>query len=186
MVLVKYLIYFPLLITSLPLFSQGLDSIRQQLESLDEQNVKLRVSVMPTVKKYGFGSPQMDSLDVLIREFDSVALSIVVPILDKHGWLGKSQIGEAANGVLFTTIQHAKDNAIRKKYFPLLKESAKNGESSLSAMATMKDRILIMDGKPQHYGTQSGMVNGKMEMLPVKDPQKLNERRKQVGLQVME
>ncbi|XOV92544.1 MAG: DUF6624 domain-containing protein [Bacteroidota bacterium] len=165
-----------------PIYSQGLDEIRERLEMLDEQNVALRESVMPTVTRYGFGSPEMDSLDARIHKFDSTALLVVTSIIDQYGWLGKSQIGETANGSLFTTVQHARDNAIRKKYFPLLKKSGKNGESSLATMASMKDRILIQRGKPQLYGTQYRMIDGDMQLFPIRNPDKLNERRKEVGL----
>ena len=152
------LILLGLLLTNTS-FSQDYDSIKIQLENIEKENLELRSKVMPTVKKFGFGSPQMDSLDSQILQFDSTALDFVEGIIKKYGWLGKNHIGKVANRTLFLVIQHAPNNETRKLYFPLLESSAKNGESELSAMAAMKDRILVQDGEFQIYGTQSRMVN---------------------------
>ncbi len=163
-------------------FSQDLESIRKQLEQIERKNLELRSKVMPTVKKFGFGSPQMDSLDAQILQFDSTSLVFVTGIIEEHGWLGKNTIGEATNRTLFLVVQHAPNNATRKMYFPLLEASAINGESELSDMATMKDRILVQDGESQIYGTQSSMVNGELEPFSIEDPKNVNKRRKKVGL----
>jgi len=80
---------------------------------------------------------------------------------------------------LFLTIQHASDKRIREKYYPLLEKSASKGESNLSDMATMKDRILIENGQQQIYGTQ---YNFEGKNYPIEDPKGVNKRRRQVGL----
>jgi hypothetical protein len=163
-------------------FSQNNDLIEKQLIELNFKNFEHRSKVKATIQEFGFESKEMDSLNITILIFDSTALTIVTSILDQHGWLGKSEIGETANQTLFFIIQHAPNNSTRKKYFPMLKASAEMGESSLSEMATMKDRMLIQDGKLQVYGTQSRMVNGVMELYPFENPEKVNQRRRKVGL----
>ncbi|MDW3196890.1 MAG: DUF6624 domain-containing protein [Cytophagales bacterium] len=137
---------------------------------------------MPTIRAFGAESSQMDSLNSRILRFDSTALVFIKEVIDTHGWLGKSQIGAAANRTLFLIIQHAPENDIRKAYFPLLEASVKQGESEKSDMATMNDRILVRDGKPQIYGTQSHMVDGKLEPFPIEDVKNVNKRRRKVGL----
>lgn len=84
-----------------------------------------------------------------------------------------------ANQTLFLTIQHA-DKRFREKYYPLLETSAKNGESNLFDMATMKDRILVDNGQQQIYGTQRDL-DGKY--YPIADIKGLNKRRRHVGLE---
>lgn len=162
--------------------SQDFEDIRTQLEAIELQSLKLRSKVMPTVREFGFESPQMDFLNTQIMEFDSSSLTLVEDIINKYGWLGRKQIGESGNNTLFLTIQHAQDKEVTKKYFPLLQESAKKGDSKLSDMATIKDRMLVENGKPQLYGSQSRMVNGKLETYPIEDPKNVNKRRKKVGL----
>lgn len=180
--LMKLLLIVLILGVSNNSYTQSLKAIQKELEAFEKKNLELRSQVMPTVKKYGFKSPQMDSLDHVIRHFDSVALNRATNIIETSGWLGKSQIGEIANRALFLIIQHAPENETRKKYFPLLKESVNKKESDLADMATMKDRILIQDGEKQIYGTQSKMVDGQLVPYPIADPKNVNKRRKSVGL----
>ncbi len=156
-----------------------MDSLRLKLEDISESSLSLRKNVMPTIRKFGYNSPQMDSLNSLIQNFDSLALIKVENIVSRYGWLGKSEIGEVANSTLFIVIQHAQDNSIREKFYPLLEESVKEGESRKSDLATMKDRILIQNGRPQIYGTQT---NNQGQLLPVENKNELNKRRRQVGL----
>lgn len=159
--------------------AQSFDSIRIELENYNLASLRLRQHVMPTIKRFGYESKQMDSLNLLIHRFDSLALVKVEKIIENYGWLGKSQIGEVANTTLFQIIQHAKDNSVREKYYPLLAESANKGEPSRSDLATMRDRILINNGEKQLYGTQSGS-DGKL--FPLEDPKGVNKRRRKVGL----
>lgn len=175
------LVLFGLLIINTS-FSQDFDLIKKQLDQIQRKNLELRSKVMPTVMEYGFGSPQMDSLDAQILKFDSISLIVITAIIDKYGWLGKNQIGEEANRTLFLVVQHAPKNATRKMYFPFLEASAMNGESELSDMARMKDRILVQDGELQIYGTQSQMVNGELKPFPIADSSNLNKKRSEVGL----
>ncbi len=134
---------------------------------------------MPIIKRFGYASHQMDSLNSVISEFDSLALNKVENIISTYGWLGKSEIGETANSTLFIVIQHAEDNRVREKFYPLLEASVNKGESNRSDLAAMQDRILVNNGHNQLYGTQS-KNDGKL--FPVEDPKRLNKRRKQVGL----
>ncbi|MEQ8238613.1 MAG: hypothetical protein RIA69_05330 [Cyclobacteriaceae bacterium] len=181
----KNLLFVFGLLCTLPSFSQDFEAIERQLEEINHQSLRLRSKVMPIIKEYGFDSPQMDSLNSKISEFDALSLDFVISIIDQYGWLGKKKIGNTGNQTLFLVIQHAPDNATRKKYFPLLEQSAEEGSSQRSDMATMKDRILVQDGQLQIYGTQSRMVDGKLEPFPIQDPDGINKRRKKVGLSKM-
>lgn len=156
-----------------------MDSLRKEIEHLNEASLRLRQNVMPTIKRFGYESPQMDSLNLLIQNFDSLALIKVENIISRYGWLGKSKIGELANSTLFMVIQHAQDNRVREKFYPLLEESVNEGESRPSDLATMKDRILIQNGQPQIYGTQ---YDHSGQLLPVENIKDLNKRRRRVGL----
>ena len=162
-------------------FGQKYELLTQELDEIFYQNMKLRSLVMPTINRYGYDSPQMDSLNTKILAYDSASLIRVITIVNTYGWLGISQIGEEANAALYITIQHA-DIEIMEHYFPLLKESAIKGESHLEDMATMEDRILISHSKKQKYGTQSQLIDGSLTLMPIDDIKKVNKLRKSVGL----
>jgi hypothetical protein len=52
-------------------------------------------------------------------------------------------------------------------------------------MAHLTDRILVMRGKKQKYGTQATWVNGKIVASPIEDEATVDERRKALGLEPM-
>src|SRR5436190_2110329 len=70
---------------------------------------------------------------------DSTNLAKVSSIIDKHGWLGKSQIGNRANYTLWLVIQHA-DLKTQEKYLPLMRASVVRGESGPDNLAYLEDR----------------------------------------------
>ena len=152
---------------------------------MEIESLKLRSQVMPTIQKFGAGSPEMDSLDQKILRFDSMALAVVTAIIDQYGWLSQKQIGEAGNRALFLAIQHAPDSALRNKYFPYLMESVEKGGSPKWTYATMRDRMLVESGQLQMFGTQSRMVDDELKPYPILDPANVNKRRKAAGLKKM-
>ncbi|MFK7953816.1 MAG: DUF6624 domain-containing protein [Ekhidna sp.] len=168
--------------TNLTLFGQQVDSVKIHLEEIYQENFDLRKKVMPTVREYGFDSPQMNSLDESIKHFDATSLIYVKSIIDEFGWMGKSRIGDMANQAIYLTIQHSSNSDDRIQYFPLLQQSCDEGESDKSDMATMYDRIQVEAGKDQLYGTQSRMVDGQLQLYPIEDEPNVNKRRKKVGL----
>ncbi len=175
-----------ILIISINSHAQDYNEIRVKLENIVAENAAIRSSVMPTVKKYGFGSKQMDSLNFKILSQDSVHFKYVVELIEQYGWIGKSKVGSLANSALFITIQHTQSDSVLSKYYPLLEASAQSGESSLAYMATMKDRILLHQDKPQLYATQWKYDNGNSILYPIADIKKVNKRRKKVGLRKLD
>src|SRR5690606_8045392 len=85
---------------------------------------------------------------------------------------------------IWLVFQHG-DNENRKKYFPLLKKASENGDLKKSQIALMQDRILMMDGKPQIYGSQITQNNEtkKWELYKLENPEFVDKRRAEVGLE---
>ena len=78
-------------------------------------------------------------------------------------------------------LQHT-NKKTRKKYFPQIEKAVNNGDLSKQQYALMKDRMLIDEGKSQLYGSQ--IKNGKLYKLDT--PNKVNERRKEMGMKPIE
>jgi hypothetical protein len=55
-----------------------------------------------------------------------------------------------------------------------------------SDRAVLIDKLLILEGKSQRYGTQFVMKNGKPEILSLEDAEHVNERRASLGLNSLE
>jgi len=115
----------------------------------------------------------------LWHTIDSTNLILTEKILAKHGYPGKSLVGEPTNKSVWYVIQHSDKIG---KYLDMMKEASNNGELSNRMVATMEDRYLMQQGKEQIYGTQ-GMTyeTGKEFIWPIKDPENVNQRRKEMG-----
>lgn len=180
----KVLLIITCLIASLQSGYAQYDSLAHELDSLHHMSLRLRQKVRPTMKAYGFHSPQMDSLNHAIHTFDSASAVYVRQVIASHGWLGKSQVGETGNQALFLTVQYANDVAWLKEVLPLLQASAAIGESSLYDAALLEDRILVQSGQPQKYGTQYYFDEERDTFIfyPMEQEKAVNRRRRRIGL----
>ncbi|MEQ9438753.1 MAG: hypothetical protein RIG62_06875 [Cyclobacteriaceae bacterium] len=111
----------------------------------------------------------------------------VVSIIENCGFPTVESHGYKSVEAVFLVIQHA-SKGLRKKYFPSIKKSADEGDLPWRIVALMEDRVLTDQGKKQKYGSQVEKVNGsdQWSVCPIEDPENVNERRAQVGLEPIE
>ncbi len=98
-----------------------------------------------------------ENLDALKEEWiqmDSANQKRMIAILDTYGYPGKSLVGYDNQDYAFFIIHHFPDLEPQKKYFPLLKEAAEQGEMSENLLMLIIDRMNLREGKEQVYGTQ--------------------------------
>ena len=106
---------------------------------------------------------------------------LVISIIEKCGMPTLKEVDQKQMDAIWLGLQHS-TKEIRKKYFPQIEKSVKNGDLSTQQYALMKDRMLMDEGKPQIYGSQ--IKNGKLYKL--ENPETVNERRKEMGLEPIE
>ncbi len=82
-------------------------------------------------------------LGSIIRQVDS--------LIARHGYPGKSLVGEYLKSTAFIVIQHNPD----ERYLPLLTAAADKGELSWASLALLVDRVKTDKGEKQVYGTQT-------------------------------
>lgn len=153
------------------------------LDTIYQEDQGLRQQIGGIMEKHGMQSPELIAHFKLIREKDSVNLNKVTKILDERGWLGPDIIGKQGNQTLFLVIQHS-DQATMEKYLPMMQEAVKNGKANASNLALLEDRVALGQGKKQIYGSQIGTNpdTGENFVLPLEDPDHVNDRRTTVGL----
>ena len=105
-------------------------------------------------------------------------------IIDEFGWPGPSLVGPAGADAAWLIAQHAVlDPPLQRRCLALLEARVKAGDGSPSQLAYLTDRICILEGRPQRYGTQHDWDDeGRMSPLPVEDPAQVGERRAAMGL----
>lgn len=106
---------------------------------------------------------------------------LVISIIEKCGMPTLEEVSQNEMNAIWLGLQHT-DKKFRKKYFPQIEKAVAKGDLSKEQYALMKDRILMDEGKPQLYGTQ--LENG--ELYDLQDPETVNERRKEIGLEPIE
>lgn len=147
-----------------------------QTQSIDERK-KLGESMGLSEAEYSGDLSQMQSV------LDSVNMVFVESYLLQNGYPGKSVVGEESSLVAWNVLQHNPDKI--PLYLPLVKKAAEAGEIPKTSAAMMEDRYLMMEGKPQIYGTQGMSYDDARGSFiwPTENPETLNQRRKEAGFE---
>lgn len=110
---------------------------------------------------------------------DQTNLEYIENVFAEHGYPGKSLVGEPTNQAAWYVIQHSDKIPT---YLDMMKEAGTKGEIPFTMVAMMEDRYLMGEEKEQIYGTQGSQFgNGPGFIWPIKDPETVNQRRKEAG-----
>ncbi len=105
-------------------------------------------------------------------------------LIDQYGWPKYSTVGKLAADAPLLIINHYEDDDVRKEYLLQIKNSCFDGEGSCIEYAKIQDRVLVNDNKLQLYGMQFRYNSKKnLEPFPIKDPEYVDLRRKEIGLE---
>lgn len=153
------------------------------LDTVFDRDQTPRHAIKAIEDEFGRDSKEMQAHWQHIHEGDSINVLIVTKILDDRGWLGADVIGGKGNQTLLLVIQHA-DPAIRLKYLPMMREAVARGDARASSLALLEDRVALEQGRKQLYGSQIGYdeAGGRSYVLPLEDPDHVDERRASMGL----
>ncbi len=126
---------------------------------------------------------QLDSAQwVNLVRTDSANTKWLKGVVQVHGWPGKSRVGpEAANAALLI-LQHTPDTAFRRETLGLIRRTVAAGEVDAQELAMLTDRVEVHAGRPQLYGTQATIMDGRVVLDPIVDSAQVDERRAKLGL----
>lgn len=157
---------------------------REYIDSETTENRKTEILKETGYSKDGF----LNNIWGIINKQDSINLVKVEKIIAEYGYPGKTLVGEPTNEAAWYVIQHSHKIA---EYFSLIEKAGADDEIDFTKVAMMQDRLLTSQGKEQIYGTQGAGKNvinketGKEEffkyILPIKNPEMVNELRKKAG-----
>lgn len=102
-------------------------------------------------------------------------------IVDEYGWPTIQKVGAKASHAAWLLAQHAPDLHFMEHCLELM-EGLPPNEVSQANIAYLKDRVLMMNGKPQIYGTQFLGTGEDMHVYKIEDVEHVDERRASVGL----
>lgn len=104
-------------------------------------------------------------------------------IVTKYGWPGKSLVGKDGAHAAWFVVQHSHDVAFQKACLEKLELAVAQGEAQAVEHAYLYDRVAVNANKPQRWGTQFDETTRKP--YPIEDAERVDERRKAIGLSTM-
>ena len=162
----------------------GVDLVlMEEFDDIAYEDQRYRQEMRPVEEKYGWKSPQMDSLWALQNAADSLNTLRICELIDEKGYPGRSLVGDGHASTAFLVIQHA-DLEIQEKYLPVITKAADDGEVRWSSVALLVDRVNMRNGKPQIYGSQVSRHPETQEYYfsEIAEPMKIDSVRATVGL----
>jgi len=123
-----------------------------------------------------------------MKELHNRNAKILSDIIDTIGYPTIDKVGQEANEAAWLVIQHSIGQPeFMKKCAKLLEKAVSENKANPKSLAYLTDRIAVLEGKPQLYGTQFDWdKNGNLSPNLFDDLNKVNKRRKSIGLNTLE
>ena len=116
----------------------------------------------------------IDRLDAV----DRANTAWISGILETRGWPGASMVGPDGAAAAFLLVQHAThDTAFMARALPMLEKAVGAAEASPGDYALLYDRVAVQAGRPQRYGTQASLFNGRLVVAPSEESTRVDARR---------
>ncbi|WP_405384985.1 DUF6624 domain-containing protein [Maribacter sp. LLG6340-A2] len=159
---------------------ENLIAVLDTIWNMEQGPITLRDSLM---KLYGAESDLVKQQQAIYKRNHSINERRVKDILDTYGWPTKEMAGEQGNWTLCNVIQHA-DNDVRIHYLPLMRQAVKEKKLEPRFLVRAEDRIATERGDLQIYGGQMKYYpeTKSFNLWPVYDPENIDKRRTEIGL----
>ena len=156
------------------------DSIAAELAAMEAADRSLRAELASDGSLFNGYHPRM-------RELHERNADCLAQIIAQIGWPAPSIVGEDAARSAFLIVQHAISRpAFMRFCLQLLERAAQTGEVPQIEVAMLTDRMLILSGKPQIYGTQFDWdESGQMSPQPIENLERADQLRKAAGMETL-
>ncbi len=123
-----------------------------------------------------------------IKDLHNRNAKILSDIIDIIGYPTIDKVGKEANEATWLIIQHSIEQPdFMRKCAKLLEKAVSENKADPKSLAYLTDRIAVFEGKEQLYGTQFDWdEQGNLSPNPFDDLNKVNKRRKSIGLNTLE
>lgn len=122
-----------------------------------------------------------DALEV--ARIDRANAAWLKRLIAKRGWPGKSLVlKDGARAAWRLALHGDAEPGLHEQVLVLLDAAVADGEAESAHLATLTDHVLVANGKPQRYGTQFHLVDGKLVPHPIEDEANVDLLRAFAGL----
>jgi hypothetical protein len=127
---------------------------------------------------------QMEELGAALRNVDKQNQTELEQLIAVCGWPTYDKWGATPVRAAFMVTQHA-PLVFKQKYRRNIEEAFKRGDIRPHLYALFVDRVRLLEGKPQLYGTQMKLErDGTEKMRPMEDEAHVNDRRQALGMEL--
>lgn len=104
-------------------------------------------------------------------------------LIANRGWPGTRLVLKDGARAAWRLALHADaEPGLQEQILALLDAAVATGDAEPAALATLTDHVLVANGKPQRYGTQFHVVDGKLVPHPIEDEANVDLLRAFAGL----
>jgi hypothetical protein len=136
------------------------------------------------LRKKATGDPKNIEIGKRLGEIDRFNTQRCKEIISEFGWPTFELIGKEAATSFWLLVQHADhDIEFQEKCLELLKSAVNENQAFIKDLAYLEDRVLTGRGKEQKYGTQFILEGEKFVPKKITDPENLEKRRAEMGLE---
>lgn len=127
-------------------------------------------------------APRIEQAERDMQEVDRANQAQLTQWLQARGFPRAADVGFEGVGAFWLLLQHAPE--LMAPYLAQLRAAAAAGELQRSNLALSEDRIAMIQGRPQRYGSQlQPRSDGKLALYPLLDPAKVDAWRAEMDLE---
>lgn len=153
------------------------DAIRERLLRIDRIDAVLRTPWTDS----GFTDT---GLEAQLQTQTQAAMAWLQDVVDRHGWPGRSMVGEDAAAAACRLLQHADGpREFQDRCLTLIAQAARDGEMSLRDLAYLTDALRVQRGRRQCFGTKFRRRGSVLVPCPIERPAQVDARRREMGLE---
>ena len=177
------LIHTLLLFAALATAAAAQSPARVQNEELRREILRMIEEDQAAREHLGEGGKMPTAAEVLaLQASDEARTKRLLEILKRPGFPSVRMVGKDATRAFVTMLLHSRSLELQKKALPHVERAARRGEIPMDDYAMLVDDKLNNEGKPQLYGTNFELVEGKLSLSKTQDPSHLDARRRKLGL----
>jgi hypothetical protein len=158
------------------------EELLRELLSRSAEDQRVRQRVAPAQGQHMARLP--DNVAAEWQRVDEDNTRWLSDLLATRGWPGETLVGKEGAQAAWLLAQHADRHPdLQQAFLDALRGAVAQGEASPAHLAYLEDRVRVHAGQPQLYGTQFTVTNGEFGPYPIEDPQRLDVRRIEAGLE---
>jgi hypothetical protein len=117
-----------------------------------------------------------------LARVDNSHFGLMRRTIQHYGWPGRSLAGDDGEKAAFLIVQHNSHLELMVLALKALRRAVAAGDAPGKHYAYLYDRVAVLQGRPQRYGTQAKMTDGKLAFAPIADSAGVDERRARLGM----